>query len=100
MAALSSLAIGLSAAAGVGQALTARQAAKSQRARIREQEEAAKAAAALRETREDTGAEIELGSDNIEEEGRRKRRNARRVAAGGPLGNVGGLGASGAVGLR
>ncbi len=100
MAALSSLAIGLSAAAGVGQAVTAAKSAKEQRARIRRQEEAAKAAAALRETREDTGAEIELGSENIEEEGRRKRRAARRNAAGGPLGNVGGLGASGAVGLR
>ncbi len=100
MAALSSLAIGLSAAAGVGQAVTAAKSAKEQRARIRRQEEAAKAAAALRETREDTGAEIELGSENVEEEGRRKRRAALRSAAGGPLGNVGGLGASGAVGLR
>ncbi len=100
MAALSSLAIGLSAAAGVGQVVTAAQAAKAQKARIREQEEAAKAAAALRETREDTGAEIELGSDNIEEEGRRRRRASRRRASVSPLGKVGGLGASGAVGLR
>ncbi len=100
MAALSSLAIGLSAAAGVGQALTASKAAKAQEARIRRQEEAAKAAAALRETREDTGAEIELGSANVEEEDRRSNRAARRRASGSPLGSVGGLGASGAVGLR
>ncbi len=100
MAALSSLAIGLSAAAGVGQVVTSAQAAKAQRARIRSQEEAAKAASALRETREDTGAEIELGAENVEEEGRRKKRAARNRGAANPLGNVGGLGASGAVGLR
>lgn len=67
MAALTSLVLGLSAAVGVGQAVDARKRAKEQKARLARQETAAREAAKLDTTREDTGADVELGTQDITE---------------------------------
>jgi hypothetical protein len=67
MAALTSIALGVSTAAGIGQVVTARRNAREQRERLRRQETAAREAAKLDTRRDDTGADVELGSQDITE---------------------------------
>ncbi len=98
--ALTAISLGVSAATGLSQAAEAKKNRKTQEARLKRQEEEARAAAALETTRKETGADVELGAKNIEADERRKTRAEATRSRANPLGNVGGLGGSGALGLR
>ncbi len=98
--ALTAVALGISAATGVSQASEAKRNRKKQEARLKKQEEEARAAAALENTRTETGADVELGAENLEADERRRIRAKATRSRTSPLGTVGGLGGAGALGLR
>ena len=103
MAAVTSILVGAAAAAGVaGTAINVnqqRKAAKQQRRAEERAELEAKNAAALEQTRTDTGAKVRLGSTNAS--GTRAAKTSTATAnRRGTVGNsVGGLGASASLGL-
>lgn len=102
MAAFTSIAIGVAAAAGVAGTVIGinqqKKAAAKQTAALQKQEEAAREAAKKQTTREDTGAKVKLGTDdpNYGRSGSGANNSAanRSGAAG-----VGGLSASKRLGL-
>lgn len=95
MAAVSTLIAGVSAAVGIGSAVTQKKEAKKtrqrQEAELEQQETETREAAALQTRREDTGAEVQLG---VEEEDTPRianapvRRSGRRTTS--PLGGLSG----------
>lgn len=91
---LATLALATSAVAGVKTAVDARKARKEQTARLDQQALEAKEAAKIRNVKEDTGAEILLGSGST---GRARRRT--QTARKSVLGSAGGLGTSKRIGL-
>ena len=94
---LAGIALAVSAASGVAQATTARKSRKDQERRLKEQEERAKAAAALQTTRENTGAEVLVGSEDRDQdvvEGKTRVPRTRKSKL-----SVGGLPTSKRVGL-
>lgn len=100
---LATIAIATSAVAGISQAKEARDTRKEQQRRLEQQQkearDRARARAELRDTREDTGAEVQLGTDDTtpsrtiatQDRGRRRTRRSG-------LSNIGGL-TSSRVGL-
>ena len=97
MAVLTALAIGAAAAAGAGAYSSSRRARKDAEKEAKRQQTAAKEAAALESAQSETGANIEIGTDDPDSSasgGRTRRRTTR--ASGLP---VGGVSASGVGGL-
>ena len=102
MAAITSIIAGAAAAAGVaGTAINVnqqRKAAKEQKRAEKRAQLEAKNAAALEQTRTDTGAKVRLGSTDVS--GTRTSKTATTSSRRGTVGNsVGGLGASASLGL-
>lgn len=96
---LATIALATSAAAGVKSARDASKARKEQQARLAQQQLEAREAAKLREVREDTGAEVLLGSSNKRTGSRTDAPKRRTVARGSALGGAGGLSTSKRIGL-
>ena len=104
MAAFTSIALGVAAAAGVvGSAMQVNQqkkAAQQQAERLQEQKDAAREAAKQQTTREDTGAKVKLGSDDAGNKRTRKKSSTGTPTRTGAVSSrVGGLSASTKLGL-
>ena len=93
---LAAIALGISAASGVATAVDARKNRKETAARLAQQKVEAREAAKLDAAREDTGAEVVLGSASEED---RRRKAADAPAARTATRPVGGLSASDRLGL-
>ena len=104
MAAFTSIALGVAAAAGVvGTVMQVNQqkkAAKQQDKQLQEQKDAAREAAKQQTTREDTGAKVKLGSDDAGNKSIRKTSSTGTATRTGAVASsVGGLSASTKLGL-
>lgn len=87
-------AIVVGAAAMGAQALDARKQRRNAEREMRQNETRMRESMALDETREDTGADIELGADEAksDEKGRRRRKVSQKRRSAGDSPSVGGLG--------
>ena len=85
MAVFTALALGAAALAGAGSAISARNQRKDAAKEAKKAEARAKEAAALESTMADTGANVQIGTDDPVNGDRTKRRQARTVL---PVGGV------------
>lgn len=96
---LAAVALGVSAAAGASQALSARKTRKEQERRLNQQALEAKEAAAVRNVRDSTGADVVLGSDTDTDTINGVRKRKRSASRGSVLSTAGGVSAAGRIGL-
>lgn len=103
MAALTSIALGVAAAAGVAGTVVSinaqKKAARAQNAALRKQETTAREAAAKQATRSDTGASVKLGTDDLNKVRSATGGTGRSNRSGAVSGSVGGVKASKRLGL-
>ena len=96
---LATIALATSAAAGIGQAVEARNARKANEAALERQEQKALAEAGLKSVLDDTGAEIELGSSSSTSTSSSQKRRRRTTRSSTTSNVVGGISTASRVGF-